>query len=32
MRECEECAFYNEDRDDQPCCSCFGQNFEETEE
>ena len=29
---CERCANYNEDRDNQPCCSCFGQNFEEAEE
>jgi hypothetical protein len=29
---CERCAFYDEDRDNQPCCSCFGQNFEEDPE
>ena len=29
MSICDDCAFYNEDANDQPCCSCFGQNFEE---
>lgn len=29
MLICDDCAFYNEDVNDQPCCSCFGQNFEE---
>lgn len=28
---CERCAFYDEDRDNQPCCSCEGQNFVEEE-
>lgn len=26
---CEKCVYYDEDRRDQPCCSCNGQNFEE---
>lgn len=26
---CENCVYYDEDRDNQPCCSCHGQNFEE---
>lgn len=25
---CEKCAYYDEDRNNQPCCSCDGQNFE----
>lgn len=30
---CEDCAFYNEDRRDQPCCSCVGySNFEKDTE
>ena len=29
LKPCERCAYYNEDRDNQPCCSCFGQNFED---
>lgn len=28
---CEKCVYYDEDRDNQPCCSCNGQNFEEAE-
>ena len=29
LKPCDRCAYYNEDRDNQPCCSCFGQNFED---
>lgn len=29
MSICDDCAFYNEDAHDQPCCTCCGQNFEE---
>lgn len=29
-KACEDCEYYNTDRDDQPCCSCIiGNNFEE---
>lgn len=28
---CEKCVYYDEDRDNQPCCSCYGQNFEEVD-
>lgn len=28
---CEKCVYYDEDRNDHPCCSCHGQNFEEAE-
>jgi hypothetical protein len=31
MSICDDCAFYNEDDRDQPCCSCLGQNFEEAD-
>lgn len=31
LKPCERCAFYDEDRDNQPCYSCFGQNFEEAD-
>ncbi len=31
LKPCERCAFYDEDRDNQPCCTCFGQNFEEAD-
>lgn len=26
---CETCVYYDCDRDDCPCCSCSGQNYEE---
>lgn len=29
---CENCTFYDEDRNDQPCCTCHGQNFEEAKD
>ena len=32
LKPCESCAYYDEDRDNQPCCSCFGQNFEEADD
>lgn len=28
MMICENCAFYDEDMENQPCCNCHGQNFE----
>ena len=28
-RRCEDCVYYDTDRNDQPCCSCVGRcNFE----
>lgn len=27
--ECETCVYYDCDRDDCPCCSCSGKNYEE---
>lgn len=30
MKKCETCVYYDTDKDDQPCCSCFfGENWEE---
>ena len=31
-RDCDNCAFYDEDRDNQPCCYCTGECFEPAEE
>ena len=28
---CENCIYYDEDRENQPCCGCNGQNFEEAD-
>ena len=25
-KDCDTCAFYNEDRDNQPCCYCVDHN------
>ena len=33
MKECVDCIYYNTDRDDMPCCSCFEKiNFEQRED
>lgn len=33
MKDCADCIYYNTDRDDMPCCSCFdGINFEQGED
>ena len=33
MKDCVDCAYYNTDRDDMPCCSCFEKiNFEQRED
>lgn len=32
-KECATCVYYNTDRQDQPCCSCYDHiNYEEMEE
>lgn len=31
MSDCETCAYYDTDRNDQPCCSCVGQENWEAE-
>jgi hypothetical protein len=28
---CENCVYYDTDRNDQPCCNCNGENYEKCE-
>lgn len=31
-KDCDNCVFYDEDRDNQPCCYCYGySNWEKGE-
>ena len=33
IRDCDNCAFYDEGKDEQPCCYChYGECFEPAEE